>query len=78
MNLFLSSRPDRQHVAALLKCRGSEDLLEVFRAKLDETKAALVVADDMVKLHRLQGRAEVLQDFLEAVKEAPSILERLR
>ena len=78
MNLFLSSRPDRQHVTALLKCRGSEDLLTVFRAKLDETKAALVVADDMVKLHRLQGRAEALQDFLEAVKEAPSILERLR
>ena len=78
MNLFLSSRPDRQHVAALLKCRGSEDLLGVFRAKLDETKAALIVADDMVKLHRLQGRAEALQDFLEAVKEAPSILERIR
>jgi hypothetical protein len=78
MNLFLSSRPDRQHITALLKCRGSEDLLAVFRAKLDETKAALVVADDMVKLHRLQGRAEALQDFLEAVKEAPSILERLR
>ena len=78
MNLFLSSRPDRQHITALLKCPGSEDLLAVFRAKLDETKAALVVADDMVKLHRLQGRAEALQDFLEAVKEAPSILEPLR
>jgi len=78
MNLFLSSRPDRQHVAALLKCRGSEDLLGIFKAKLEETKAALIVADDTVKIHRLQGRAEVLQDFLEAVKEAPSIMERLR
>lgn len=78
MNLFLSSRPDRQHVAALLKCRGSEDLLGIFKAKLEEIKAALIVADDTVKIHRLQGRAEVLQDFLEAVKEAPSIMERLR
>lgn len=54
------------------------DLISLFNTKLEETKASLISADDMVRLHRLQGRAEALVDFLEAVEQSPSVLERLK
>jgi len=54
------------------------DLISLFTAKLEETKTSLMSADDMARVHRLQGRAEVLNDFLEAIKESPSVLERLK
>lgn len=80
MSIFLGSRPDKRYVAALVKCRqpDNEALLTLFKTKLDETKAALVDADDLTRIHRLQGRAEALRDFLEAVEQAPSVLERLK
>jgi hypothetical protein len=80
MGIFIGSRPEKRHVAALLKCRQPENeaLLSLFKIKLEETKASLVEADDLNRIHRLQGRAEVLRDFLEAVEQAPSVLERLK
>jgi hypothetical protein len=56
----------------------SEQLLAVFREKLEETKTALIYAEDPARIHRLQGRAEVLADFLETVEQSSEILERLK
>jgi hypothetical protein len=78
MNIFLGATTDRQHVQALLTCKQVGGLEALFQKLLDETKTSLVSADDMVRVHRLQGRAEVLKDFLEAMKDAPSVMERLK
>lgn len=65
---------------ALLRCKQPENaaLVGLFRSKLDEAKNALIMADDTVMIHRLQGRAEVLQDFLEAVEKSSEIVERVK
>jgi hypothetical protein len=65
---------------AFLRCKQpeSEKLLEVFKERLEETKTALIYADDPVRISRLQGRAEVLADFLETVEKSSEILERLK
>jgi hypothetical protein len=49
----------------------------LFKQLLEETKSSLIEADGD-RFRQLQGRAKVLQDFLEAVDKAPSILERLK
>lgn len=65
---------------ALLRCKQPENagLIELFQSKLEEAKNALIMADDAVMIHRLQGRAEVLQDFLEAVERSSEIVERVK
>jgi hypothetical protein len=80
MKIFIGQKPDPQHMQALVRCKLGENgaLLDLFRKKLEETKNSLVVADDLVKLHRLQGRAEVLTDFLEAVEKSQEIFDRVR
>lgn len=80
MNFFLGSKPDRKHIQALVRCRSGEmeGLQSLFKVKLEEVKISLVEADDTVRIHRLQGRAEILKDFLEALEQAPSVLERLK
>lgn len=63
----------------LYRCKlpENEALLDLFRTRLEEVKSSLVVAEDHVRIHRLQGRAEALSDFLEAVEKSPEILARL-
>jgi hypothetical protein len=80
MKIFVGQKPDRQHMQALFRCKLEENgaLLDLFRKKLEETKNSLIVADDLVKVHRLQGRAEVLADFLEAVEKSPEIVDRVK
>jgi hypothetical protein len=80
MKIFLGTKPDRQQIQALMRCKlpESEALLALFRAKLEETKTSLVVAEDPIRIHRLQGRAEVLADFLEAVERSPEIFDRVK
>lgn len=75
MSIFLSGKADRREIQALQKCRNPEnaDLLALFKSKLEEIKLSLVDADDAVRIHRLQGRAQVLKDFLEAVEKSSSI-----
>lgn len=79
MKIFVGQKPDRQHMQALYRCKlpENEALLNLFRTRLEEVKTALVAAEDSVRIHRLQGRAEALSDFLEAVERSPEILERL-
>ena len=79
MKIFVGQKPDRQHILALYRCKlpENEALLALFAAKLEEIKTLLVVAEDPIRIHRLQGRAEALTDFLEAVEKSPEILARL-
>jgi hypothetical protein len=80
MKIFIGNKPTKRHLEALLRCRqeGSEALMELFRNALEETKNSLVIADDAVRIHRLQGRAETLSDFIEAVEKSPDILARVK
>jgi hypothetical protein len=79
MKIFVGQKPDRKHIQALFRCKlpENEALLELFKTKLDEVKTSLVLAEDPVRIHRLQGRAEVLTDFLEAVEKSREVLDRL-
>ena len=79
MKIFVGQKPDRKHIQALYRCKHPENeaLLDLFRMKLDEVKTSLMVAEDPIRIHRLQGRAEALTDFLEAVEKSPEILARL-
>jgi len=78
MGIFLGHKPDRQHIQALARCKQPENkaLLDMIQKAADEAKASLVTADDQVRIHRLQGRAEVLIDFLDAVEKAYEIQVR--
>lgn len=80
MKIFVGQKPDRQHIQALMRCKlpDSESLLALFRVRLEETKASLIAADDLVRIHRLQGRAEALADFLEAVEKSPEVFDRIK
>jgi hypothetical protein len=79
MSIFLGPKPDRQHMQALNRCKlENPALLDLIRQRLEDTKRSLILADDTVRIHRLQGRAEVLMDFLEAVEKSPEILERAK
>jgi hypothetical protein len=80
MKIFIGQKPDRQHMFALQRCKLDENgaLLDLFRKKLEQTKDALVLAEDSVLIHRLQGRAEVLADFLESVEKSSGILDRVK
>jgi len=79
MKIFVGQKPDRKHMQALNRCKHPEQeaLLDLFKTRLDEVKAALVQAEDPVRIHRLQGRAEVLIDFLESVEKSQEVLARL-
>lgn len=65
---------------ALMRCKfpDNEALLDLFRMKLEETKTSLMTAEDSVRVHRLQGRAEALADFLEAVEKSSEIFDRIK
>ena len=80
MKIFVGQKPDRQQIQALMRCKlpESEALLALFRTRLDETKAALIQAEEPHRIYRLQGRAEVLADFLEAVEKSPEVFDRVR
>lgn len=80
MKIFVGSKPTKQQMQALQRCKlpESETLLNIFRDRLEETKTALIHADDANRISRLQGRAETLSDFLEAVERSSEIHERLK
>lgn len=77
MSMFLEHKTDRQHLRALHDCKLRDDkLLVLFKERLEDIKDQLVVADDTVRIHRLQGQASVLRDFLDAVEKSQEVLER--
>lgn len=54
------------------------NLVELVALKLEETKDSLVIATDTQHIHRLQGKASVLKEFLEAIDKAQEVLERYK
>ena len=80
MKIFVGQKPDRQHMQALIRCKlqENEQVLLLFKMKLEETKNSLVVAEEPHRIHRLQGQAQVLSDFLEAVEKSVEVFERIK
>jgi hypothetical protein len=52
--------------------------LALFRMKLEETKNSLMVAEEPHRIHRLQGQAQALSDFLEAVEKSSEVFDRIK
>jgi hypothetical protein len=66
---------DVQAIKALLRLKepGNEALLKLIELQISEAKQKLVRADDMVLIHRLQGRAEAFEDLLKAIEDARKV-----
>jgi hypothetical protein len=78
MAIFIGHKPNRQHMQALSRCKQPENeaLIELFEKVLEDTKMSLVVADEPTRIHRLQGRAELILDFLDSIKKSGEILAK--
>lgn len=77
MNIF--SKADRSQLQALARCAQPEmaPLLQLFENVRQETMHSLVYADEVEHTRRMQYRVRVIEDFLQAVREAPTVLERV-
>ena len=64
-------------ITALNRLRepGIDKILEVLQDELESTKQKLVYANEMDIIHRLQGRAEALEDLLKAVEESQKVVK---
>lgn len=80
MKIFIGQKPDRQHMQALIRCKlqENEPLLALFKTKLEEIKLSLVVVEEQHRMYRLQGQAQALSDFLEAVEKSSEVFERVK
>lgn len=80
MNIFLGNKPEKKHVQALYRSSAEDmrNLVDLMELKLSETKDSLVTATDIQQIHRLQGKASVIKDFLEAVNKSSEVLERYK
>lgn len=67
-----------QELVALQFLNGPQGvaLLNRLRSELEGTHAQLVKADEMARIYRLQGRAAVLQEILNAAEKAHDLLTR--
>lgn len=54
---------------------GNEAFLALLKDELEDAKQKLVHASDMGHIHRLQGRAEALEDLLTAVEESTKVVK---
>jgi len=72
--------PTKPQLSAILRCRGGDlkPMVELFENTLEHSLKSLVLATDPVLIHRLQGKAQVLRDFLELVNTGDLILERMK
>jgi len=64
-------------ITALNRLRepGIDKILKVLQDELESTKQKLVYANEMDIIHRLQGRAEALEDLLKAVEESQKVVK---
>lgn len=64
----------------VIYCRsnGMEPLAEMFASALDDVKAKLITATDTVHIHRLQGKAQALHDFIDLLDTVDQIVERMK
>lgn len=80
MNQFISQKPERKHIQALVRCKlpENEAFMDLMKKTLYEIKARLVEADQAARISQLQGQAKLIIDFLDAVEISPEILTRLK
>jgi gamma-glutamyl phosphate reductase len=64
-------------ITALNRIRepGINQVLKVLQDELESTKQKLVYANEMDVIHRMQGRAEALEDLLKAVDESQKVVK---
>ncbi len=64
-------------ITALNRIRepGINQVLKVIQDELEGTKQKLVYANETSIIHRLQGRAEALEDLLKAVEESQKVVK---
>jgi len=72
------NRADSRVLEALSRMKepGNQAVLNVISSEMEDAKQKLVRAGDMAMIHRLQGRAEALEDLLRAVDDASSVVRR--
>ena len=75
----LKSASDKPTVAALMKMKSQEmkPLLTFFETMQMETYKAMSKGDG-AEMHRLQGRALLITEFLDAVENSAAVMEKLR
>lgn len=80
MNRFIDASTDVQALQALVRCRAPEmgALLKLFESVHEKTVDSLLTADDPQRVARLQERALMCKDFLDAVDQAVSLVEKRR
>jgi arginine repressor len=81
MNVFIGHKPNRQQMQAFNVCKQQGNESQIVKAvteALAATKESLTTAEDTVRIHRLQGAAGVLKDFLDAVEISNEVLARLK
>jgi hypothetical protein len=81
MNRFLSKPADFQHIQALNRCKqeGANGTVQgLFLKTLESIKDKLVIAETATEVQRLQGQANLIIDFLDAIERSTEILEKLR
>jgi hypothetical protein len=73
------NQADKRVWAALQKLKAPEmlPLVEFIKNQAEHCKTSLIRAEGN-DIFRLQGRAGYLEDFLEAVEQATSVLEKMR
>lgn len=72
LNLNTLSEQEIQALAQVsLVAQGK--VLQILADTADDIRRQLVRADDMVLIHRLQGRAEMLDALIAAVKDAVNL-----
>lgn len=78
MTTFDSATPTQLKTVIFCRSNGMEPLAEMFASALEEVKTKLTLATDTVMIHRLQGKAQVLHDFIELLETAPQIIGRMK
>jgi hypothetical protein len=75
----LKSASDKPTVAALMRMKAQEmkPLLTFFETMKKETHSALLKGEG-AEMHRLQGRALMINEFLDAVENSAAVMEKLR
>ena len=69
---------DQQQINALLRIKepGNSALIALLEGQIEKAVSRLTQADDMVTIHRLQGRCEAFKDLLKAIEDASKVVNR--
>ena len=59
-----------------IKETGNNALKALLEEQIEKAVSRLIQADDMVTIHRLQGRCEAFKDLLKAIEDSPKVANR--